>query len=77
MSFVREEGGLIEGGGNKFLIVGVGCRAIRVSFLANVRLAFHLPIVLLFLLPFLFMFLVIVIIGTLCNKMTRLTTFEA
>jgi hypothetical protein len=43
-----------------------------------VRFALCLPIVLfLLLLPSLFLSLVILIIGTLCNKMTRLTTFEA
>jgi hypothetical protein len=42
-----------------------------------VHLALCLPVVLLpFLLPFLFLCLVIVIIRTLCYKMTRLTTFE-
>jgi hypothetical protein len=43
-----------------------------------VRLALRLRVVLLsFLLPFLLLFLVIVIIGTLCFKMTRLNTLEA
>jgi hypothetical protein len=43
-----------------------------------VRLALRLPVVLLpFLLPFLFLCLVIVIIGTLCYEMTRLTLLEA
>jgi hypothetical protein len=43
-----------------------------------VRLALRLSVVLLpFFLPFLFLSLVIIIIGTLCYKMTRLTTFEA
>jgi hypothetical protein len=43
-----------------------------------VRLALRLPVVFLpFLLPILFWCLVIVIIGTLCYEMTRLTAFEA
>jgi hypothetical protein len=48
------------------------------SILSNVRLVLCLPIVLIpFLLPFLFLCLVIIIIGTLCYKMTRLTALEA
>jgi hypothetical protein len=33
---VGEEGRLVEGGGGKSLLVGVGARAIRVPFLADV-----------------------------------------
>jgi hypothetical protein len=77
VSFVGEEGGLIEGGGSKSLIVGVERRAVQVSLLTNVSLALCLPVVLFLLLPFLFLSLVIFIIRTLCNKMTKLTTFEA
>jgi hypothetical protein len=78
VSPVREEGGLVEGGGSKSLIIGVGRRAVRFPLLANVRLALCLPVVIFLLLfPFLFSSLVIFIIKTLCNKMTRLTTLEA
>jgi hypothetical protein len=50
----------------------------QIPFFSNVRLALCLPIVLLpFLIPFLFLCLVIVIIGTLCYEMTRLTALEA
>jgi hypothetical protein len=43
-----------------------------------VRLALCLPVVLLFLLlPALFLSLVTIIIGTVCNKVTSLTAFEA
>jgi hypothetical protein len=63
---------------NKSLIVGVGWRTVWVPLLADVSLALRLPIVFLPLLfPFLFLCLVIIIIETLCNKMTRLTAFEA
>jgi hypothetical protein len=42
-----------------------------------VRLALRLPVELLLLLPFLILCLIILIIGTLGNKMTSLTTLEA
>jgi hypothetical protein len=41
------------------------------------RLALRLPVILLLLLPMSFLCLVILIIGTLSNKVTSLTTFEA
>jgi hypothetical protein len=78
VSLTGEEGGLVEGGGSKSLIVGVESKAVRIPLLANVSLALCLLVVLfLLLLPFLFLYLVILIIETLCNKTTKLTTFEA
>jgi hypothetical protein len=76
--FVGEEGGFVEGGAIQSFIAEVGWRTVGIPFLANVRLTLRLPVVFLpFLLPFLFLCLIIVIIGTLCYKMNRLTTFEA
>jgi hypothetical protein len=75
---VGEEVGLVEGGGNPSFIVRVGCKIVEVPFFAYVCLALRLPVVFLpLLLPFLFLCLVIIIIKTLCYKMTRLITFEA
>ena len=78
MSLVGKEGGLVEGGGGKSFVVGVRRRAIRVPFLAKVRFALLVLVeLLLLLLPTLVLVLVICIIGTLCNKMTRLIALEA
>jgi hypothetical protein len=66
---VGEEGGFVEGGGNKSFIIGVRWRAVRVPFLTDVSLALHLSVKLLFLLlPFLVLYLVILIIRTLSIK---------
>jgi hypothetical protein len=49
---VGEEGRLVEGGGGKSLLVGVGARAIRVPFLADVRFTLLLLVkLILFFLP--------------------------
>jgi hypothetical protein len=73
---VGEEGQLVEGRGGESLVVGVGRRTIRVPLLAKVCLALSLLVSLL-LFPILFLFLVTIIIGTVSDKMTNLTTFEA
>jgi hypothetical protein len=53
-------------------------KTVGVSFFSNVRLDLRLPVVLLpLLLTFLFLCLVIVIIGTLCYEMTRITALKA
>jgi hypothetical protein len=76
--FVGEERRLVEGRGSESFVVGVGGRAVRVSFLSKVRLTLCLRVALLFLLlPALFLSLVTIIIGTICNKVTSLTAFEA
>ena len=73
---VGEEGRLVEGGGGESFVVIVRRRTIRVPLLSKVCLALSLPIsLLLFLLVSLF--LVTIIIGTISDKMTNLTTFEA
>jgi hypothetical protein len=78
MAFVGEERRLVEGRGSESFIVGVGRRAVRVPFLSKVRLALCVPVaLLLLLLPALFLSLVTIIIGTICNKVTSLTAFEA
>jgi hypothetical protein len=77
MAFVGEERRLVEGRGSESFVVGVERRAVRVPFLSKVRLALCLPVALLFLLPALFLSLVTIIIGTICNKVTSLTAFEA
>src|SRR5688572_29225425 len=78
MAFVGEEGRFVEGRSSESFVVGVGRGAIRVPFLSKVRLALCLRVVLLLLLlPILFLSLVTIIIRTICNEVTRLTTFEA
>jgi hypothetical protein len=78
MEFVGEERRLVEGRGSESFVVGVGRRVVRVPFLSKVRLALCLPIALVcLLLPALFLSLVTIIIGTICNKVTSLTAFEA
>jgi hypothetical protein len=78
VAFVGEERRLVEGRGSKSFIVGVGRRAVRVPFLSEVCLALCLLVaLLLLLLPALFLSLVTIIIGTICNKVTSLTAFEA
>jgi hypothetical protein len=78
MAFVGEERRLVEGRGSESFVVGVGRGAVRVPFLSKVRLALCLPVALLFLLlPALFLSLVTIIIGTICNKVTSLSAFEA
>ena len=78
MRLVGEEGRLVEGGGGKSFVVGVGRRAIRVPLLSKVYLALSLLVNLLVLsLPILSLFLVTIIIGTISNKVTNLTTLEA
>jgi hypothetical protein len=73
---VGEEGRLVEGGGGESFVVGVGRRTIRVPLLAKVCLALSL-LVRLLLFPLVPLFLVTIIIGTISDKMTNLTTFEA
>ena len=70
-----EEGRLVEGGGGESFIVGVGRGAIRIPLLAKMCLALCLLIVLL--LPLVPLILVTIIVETVSNKMTKLTTFEA
>jgi hypothetical protein len=78
MAFVGEEGGFVEGRSSESFVVRVGRGAVRVPFLSKVCLALCLPVVLLLLLlPVLFLSLVTIIIGTICNKVTSLTAFEA
>jgi hypothetical protein len=78
MTFIGEERRFVESRGSQSFIVGVGWRTVGVPFLSKVRLALRFPIILLSLLPpMLFLCLVIIIIGTLCYKMTSLTAFEA
>ena len=69
---VGEEGRLVEGGGGESFVVGVGRRTIRVPLLSKVCLA-----LILLLFPLVPLFLVTIIIGTISDKMTNLTTFEA
>jgi hypothetical protein len=73
---VGEEGRLVEGGGGESFVVGVGRRTIRVPLLSKVCLALSLLVSLL-LFPLVPLFLVTIIIGTISDKMTNLTTFEA
>jgi hypothetical protein len=77
MTLVGEDRRLVKGRGGESLVIRVRARAIRVSLLTDMCLALLLVEFLLFFLPLLVLFLVILIIGTLCNKMTGLTTFEA
>jgi hypothetical protein len=73
---VGEEGRLVEGGGGESFVVGVGRRTIRVPLLSKMCLALSLLLSLL-LFPLVPLFLVTIIIGTVSDKMTNLTTFEA
>jgi hypothetical protein len=78
MVLVGEERRLVEGRGSESFVVGVGRRAIRVPLFAEVCLALRLLVgILLFLLPAFLLLLVISIVGTICYKMTILTTPEA
>jgi hypothetical protein len=78
MALVGEERRLVKGRGGEPFIVGVGQQTIRVPFFAEVRLALCLLVGLLLLpLPTFLLFLVISIVGTICYKMTILTTFKA
>jgi hypothetical protein len=78
VTLVGEEGRLVEGRGGESFIVGVRRRAIRIPLLAKVRLALRLLVGFLFLpLPALLLSLVTIIIGTVSNKVTSLTTLEA
>jgi hypothetical protein len=78
VTFVGEEGRLVEGRGGESFVVGVGRRAVRVPFLSEVCLALCLPVALfLLLLLALFLSLVTIIIRTICYKVTSLTAFEA
>jgi hypothetical protein len=78
VTFIGEEGRLVEGRGGESFVVEVGRRAVRVLFLSEVCLALCLPVALfLILLPALFLSLVTIIIGTICYKVTSLTAFEA
>jgi hypothetical protein len=75
---VGEERRFVEGGGGESFVVEVGRRAIRIPLLSKVCLAFCLLVNLLVLsLPILSLFLVTIIIGTVSNKVTNLTTLEA
>jgi hypothetical protein len=76
VTLVGEEGRLVEGGGSESFIFGVGGGAIRIPLLPDMCFALGLLVVL-FLLPLVSFFLVTFIIGTVSNKMTKLTTFEA
>jgi hypothetical protein len=73
---VGEEGRFVKGRGGESFVVGVGRRTIRVPFLAKVCLSLSLLVSLL-LFPLLLLFLVTIIIGTISDKMTNLTTLEA
>jgi hypothetical protein len=73
---IGEEGRLVEGGGGESFVVGVGRRTIRVPLLSKVCLALSFLVSLL-LFPLVPLFLVTIIIGTVSDKMTNLTTFEA
>jgi hypothetical protein len=72
---IGEEGRLVEGGGSESFVVGVGRRTIRVPLLSKVCLALSFLVSLL--LPLVPLFLVTIIIRTISDKMTNLTTFEA
>jgi hypothetical protein len=75
---VGEESRLVEGRGGESFVVGVGRGAIRVPLLSKVCLALRLFVgLLLFPLPALSLFLVTIIIGTVSNEVTNLTTLEA
>ena len=75
---VGEESRFVEGSGGESFVVGVGRRAIRIPLLSKVCFAFGLLVNLLVLsFPILSLFLVTIIIGTISDKMTNLTTFEA
>jgi hypothetical protein len=78
MMLVGEERRLVEGRGGESFVVGVRRRTIRVPLFAKVCLTFSLLVNLLVLsLPTLFLSLVTIIIGTVSNKVTSLTTLEA
>jgi hypothetical protein len=78
VTFVGEEGRLVEGRGGESFVVGVRRRAVRVPFLSEMCLALCLPVALfLLLLPALFLSLDTIIIRTICYKVTSLTAFEA
>jgi hypothetical protein len=75
---VGEERRFVEGGGGESFVVGFGRRAIRIPLLSKVCLALSLLVNLLVLsFPILSLFLVTIIIGTVSNKVTNLTTLEA
>jgi hypothetical protein len=75
---VGEERRFVEGRGGESFVVGVGRRKTRVPFFSKVCLALSLLVNLLVLsLPILSLFLVTIIIGTVSNKVTNLTTLEA
>jgi hypothetical protein len=73
---VGEEGRFVEGRGGESFVVRVGRRTIRVPLFAKVCLALSLLVSLL-LFPLLLLFLITIIIGTISDKMTNLTTLEA
>jgi hypothetical protein len=75
---VGEERRLVEGRGGESFVVEVERRTIQVPFFSKVCLALSLLVNLLVLsLPILSLFLVTIIIGTVSNKVTNLTTLEA
>ena len=75
---VGEESRFVEGSGGESFVVGVGRRAIRIPLLSKVCFAFGLLVSLLVLsLPIFSLLLVTIIFGTVSNKMTKLTSFEA
>jgi hypothetical protein len=78
VTLVGEERRFVEGRGGESFVVGVRRRTIRVPFFSKVCLALSLLVNLLVLsLPILSLFLVTIIIGTVSNKVTNLTTLEA
>ena len=78
MTLVGEERRFVEGRGGESFVVRVRRRTIRVPFFSKVCLALSLLVNLLVLfLPILSLFLVTIIIGTVSNKVTNLTTLEA
>jgi hypothetical protein len=78
VTLVGEERRFVEGHGGESFVVGVGRRTIRVPFFTKVCLALSLLVNILVLsLPILSLFLVTIIIGTVSNKVTNLTTLEA
>jgi hypothetical protein len=75
---VGEERRFVEGRGGESFVIGVGRRTIRVPLFSKVCIALSLLVNLLVLsLPILSLFLVTIIIGTVSNKVTNLTTLEA
>jgi hypothetical protein len=73
---IGEEGRFVEGGGGESFVVRVGRRTIRVPLLAKMCLTLSLLVSLL-LFPLVPLLLVTIIIGTISDKMTNLTTLEA